>query len=89
MRQWGKTGELGFEPSKASPQVTQSKKLRHGKKAIGGNTGGREPENANSAPDLQAVIDAWPDLPDPVKAGILAMVKAATQSQKGVTEGAT
>jgi hypothetical protein len=72
-------GELGFEPSKANPQVTQSKKLRSGKKATGGNTGGRELENANFTPDLQAVIQAWPSLPEPVKAGIMAMVKAAKQ----------
>jgi hypothetical protein len=27
------------------------------------------------APDLQAVIDAWPDLPQPVRAAILQLVK--------------
>ena len=27
-------------------------------------------------PDLAAVVKAWPYLPEPVKAGILAMVKA-------------
>ena len=27
-------------------------------------------------PDLAALVDAWPSLPDAVKAGILAMVKA-------------
>jgi len=27
--------------------------------------------------DLQALIDAWPALPDAIKAGILAMVRAA------------
>ena len=27
-------------------------------------------------PDLALVIDAWPNLPEPIKAGILAMVKA-------------
>lgn len=30
-------------------------------------------------PDLAAVIDAWPDLPDAVRAGIVAMVRAATE----------
>jgi len=29
-------------------------------------------------PDLAAVIDAWPNLPEPIRAGILAMVKAAS-----------
>ncbi len=28
-------------------------------------------------PDLAAVVDAWPDLPEAMKAGIVAMVKAA------------
>jgi hypothetical protein len=27
-------------------------------------------------PDLAAVVDAWPDLPEAIKAGMLAMVKA-------------
>lgn len=29
-------------------------------------------------PDLAALIAAWPDLPEPVRAGINAMVRAAT-----------
>ncbi len=33
-------------------------------------------ESENDA-DLQAVIDAWPTLPEAVKADIVAMVKAA------------
>jgi hypothetical protein len=32
---------------------------------------------AEVSPDLQALIDAWPALPDAIKAGIVAMVKAA------------
>ena len=31
-------------------------------------------------PNLRAIVDAWPTLPQPVRAGILAMVRAATQS---------
>jgi hypothetical protein len=27
--------------------------------------------------DLGAVVEAWPNLPEPIRAGILAMVKAA------------
>ena len=30
--------------------------------------------------DLRAVVEAWPTLPDPIKAGISAMVRAATRS---------
>jgi len=33
--------------------------------------------DAEIPPDLQALIDAWPSLPEAIKAGILAMVKAA------------
>ncbi|MGO8899023.1 MAG: hypothetical protein ACLQU5_11860 [Isosphaeraceae bacterium] len=28
-------------------------------------------------PDLAAIVDAWPNLPEPLKAGILAMVRVA------------
>jgi hypothetical protein len=31
---------------------------------------------------LAAVIDAWPDLPEAIKAGIVAMVKAASERQR-------
>ena len=30
-----------------------------------------------NAPDLAAIVRAWPVLPEPVRAGILAMVKAS------------
>jgi hypothetical protein len=30
-----------------------------------------------SCPDLAAVVAAWPALPEPLRAGIVAMVKAA------------
>ena len=36
---------------------------------------------SNPAPDLAAVIDAWPTLPEPLRAGILAMVQAASGGQ--------
>ena len=34
-------------------------------------------ENAPVDPDLQAIIERWPDLPEAMKADIVAMVKAA------------
>ena len=33
---------------------------------------------AEKVPDLAAVIDAWPALPEAIKKGILAMVRAGT-----------
>jgi len=35
------------------------------------------PKTLLAPPDLQAIIDAWPSLPDDVKAGIVAMVRVA------------
>ena len=34
-------------------------------------------------PALAALINAWPSLPQPVRAGIIAMVKASTATDKG------
>jgi hypothetical protein len=31
-------------------------------------------------PDLSALIDAWPNLPQPIKAGIMATIRAAAGS---------
>ena len=36
-----------------------------------------EPDNAPIDADLQAIIERWADLPEAVKAGIVAMVRAA------------
>ncbi len=41
--------------------------------SIKGGTGGGDIDGVSS--DLQAIIDAWPSLPDDVKASILAFVK--------------
>ena len=35
---------------------------------------------AETDPELAAVVDAWPDLSEPVKAGVLAMIRAATDA---------
>ncbi len=34
-------------------------------------------QTASTDPALAAVVEAWPDLPEALKAGVLAMVKAA------------
>jgi hypothetical protein len=36
------------------------------------------PDTVPLAPDLAAVVSAWPTLPEPIRAGILAMVRAAS-----------
>jgi len=38
-----------------------------------------EVENAAIDADLQSIVDAWPNLPEALKAGILAMVKAQSE----------
>jgi hypothetical protein len=34
---------------------------------------------ASNSPGLAAVVDAWPTLPEAIKAGILSMIKAAVR----------
>ena len=43
----------------------------------GADAGAVETKNAHDDADLQAIVDAWPTLPEAIKAGILAMVTAA------------
>ena len=38
-------------------------------------------KRAITDPDLQQVVDIWSDLPEPIKAGILAMVQTTKQTQ--------
>ena len=40
------------------------------------------PNPPKHTPDLQTVIDGWPDLPEAVRAGIMAMVKASKESKR-------
>jgi hypothetical protein len=35
-------------------------------------------DTCQADPDLAAVVDAWPELPEAIKAGILAMVKGVS-----------
>jgi hypothetical protein len=35
-------------------------------------------DTCQTDPNLAAIVDAWPALPEVIKAGILAMVKAST-----------
>ena len=40
---------------------------------------------SEKSPDLAAIVKAWPDLPEAVKAGIVAMVKAADAGREDGT----
>ena len=42
---------------------------------------GTPPNALKNIPDLQVVMDWWPHLPEPVKAGIVAMVKAHQKAE--------
>ncbi len=39
-------------------------------------------DTCKTDPDLAAVVDAWPELPGAIKAGIVAMVKAGSGDRK-------
>jgi hypothetical protein len=41
-------------------------------------SGAVRPQDSPIGADLASVIDAWPDLPEPIRAGVLAMVRAAS-----------
>jgi hypothetical protein len=41
----------------------------------------------DAPPDLAAVVAAWPDLPEPIRSGILAMVRAAAPGKGVDVEG--
>ncbi len=67
----GKRECMGIEPSANSPEITINP-------APGGaKSGALTPTKANIDPTLAALIDAWPALPEAIRAGILAMVRAA------------
>ncbi len=61
--------------SDSMPRKTRGK--RGVSEGAGADAGAVETKNAHGDPDLQAVVTAWPDLPDEVKADIVAMVKGA------------
>jgi hypothetical protein len=75
-------GDTGLEPPSVSGR--ESNDLGQSSGAGAAKSDASDRKNAATDPDLQSVVDAWPTLPDAVKAGILAMVRAS--SDRGRTE---
>ena len=64
----------GFANRSPTPENTEKTDVSV---AVGANAVALGPKVEQFAPDLQAIIDAWPKLPDAIKAGIVAMVRTA------------
>ena len=81
-------GEAGLEPARPCGQGILSPESKNCKQSIETEvtsvTQGRLPASLPDAfqndPNLAALITAWPELPASLKAGIVAMVNAATRS---------
>jgi hypothetical protein len=72
-------GDTGLEPTPKTPsetQVSDSGGNKSGNNGAGVSAPIRPPERP-ADPDLAALVAAWPALPSAVRAGIVAMVRAA------------
>jgi len=74
-------GATGFEPTPDSPRKTQKPESGGSKSGNKGAGFGAPTPPATPTrptdPELVAVVAAWPDLPPAIRAGVLALVKAA------------
>ena len=71
----------GVEPADVSGDNTG--RLHTSPDSGGAESGAESPNSGQFDVDLQRVIDAWPALPQAVKAGVLAMVQAAQDATEG------
>ena len=75
-------GRTGLERGNVTDH--NSKGLQNSSNSSGAESGASSPDSVQSDPNLQMLIDAWPDLPDAIKSGIIATVRALTE--KGAAE---
>ncbi len=76
---WIRTSNLRFRrPMAESHKSNIDKGLRIATQPIGHQL---STDTCQNDPDLAAVVAAWPDVPEAIKAGIVAMVKAASGSE--------
>ncbi|MSQ93827.1 MAG: hypothetical protein EXR98_04640 [Gemmataceae bacterium] len=86
-----KLPRLDSNQDKESQKVIRSQHKSHsqttfGNDAIPFDAGLRETsENAPLDADLRRLLDAWPTLPDPIKVGIMAMVRSAVPKADGTS----
>ena len=78
-----KTGLLGLEPSDPASQTPINKALSEPPTPDSTKYDTKCARQTAFDPDLTAVVDAWSGLPDAVKAGMVAMVRAATGGKDG------
>ena len=74
-------GTYGLE-GRCAPDVTAAKTgtCAQPPERLGALLGAFAAEIGPQAPDLAAVVSAWPGLPEALRAGIVAMVKAAGET---------
>jgi hypothetical protein len=70
-----KVGHTGLEPGCVTG--SNDKGLRQSLEGGAAKCAANRDQNRPSDPHLTLIIDAWPKLPEAVKAGIMAMVKAS------------
>jgi hypothetical protein len=68
----------GIEPASRSPEVSSSKAVAQTPSETLAQTLARETQ---ADPDLARIVGAWPMLPDALRAGIVAVVQAASKGQ--------
>lgn len=68
-------GPPGLEPQ--SVTCSNDKHLREAGNESAAESGAVHRQTGPEDPDLARIIDAWPDLPEAVRVGIMAMVQAA------------
>ena len=60
----------------ATPEIPEGYADSHKRAAVGAAVG---QENGVIDPDLQSIIERWPDLPDPIRAAIVALVQSVAE----------
>jgi hypothetical protein len=74
-------GRSGLEPEDVSGSA--DKGLGGTSESGGAESGADSAENGPTDPDLLKVAAAWPDVSEPIKAAILAMIETARKPKSG------